>query len=60
MPADEPPHRSVGGERAPLPRMRVLGGYGWHDACVNCCLKLALPIGLLPLSRVLSLNPFPQ
>ena len=22
VPADEPPHRSVGGERAPLPRMR--------------------------------------
>ena len=30
-----------------------------HDACAECCVKLAAPIGLLPLARVLSLNPLP-
>ena len=29
---------------------------GWHDACVDCHLKLAAPVGLLPLPLVLSLN----
>ena len=36
-----------------------LGGEVWHDACVDCCLKLAALIGLSPLAFVLSLNPFP-
>ena len=31
---------------------------GWHDAWVDPCLKLA-PVGLWPLSHVLSLNPLP-
>ena len=32
------------------------GGGGWHDACVNCCLKRAAPVGLSPLPLVLSWN----
>ena len=35
------------------------GGGGLHGACVDCCQKLAAPIGLLPRTLVLSLQPFP-
>ena len=37
------------------------GGWvgGWHDAWMDCCLKLAAPIGLSPLTLALSLNSFP-
>ena len=37
----------------------TLGQGGWHDTRVCCCLQLAAPIGLSPLTGALPLNPFP-
>ena len=34
-------------------------GGGGHDAWLCCCQQLAAPIGLSPLSLVLSLKPLP-
>ena len=42
--------------------VRCLGGACGevgHDTSMDCCLKRAAPIGLSPLTLVLSLNPFP-
>ena len=36
------------------------GGGVWHDASVDCSLKLAALIGLSLLTLVLSLSPFPR
>ena len=35
------------------------GGGAGGDAWMDCCLNLAAPIGLSPLSPFLPLNPFP-
>ena len=35
------------------------GGGGWHDASLCCCLQLAAPVGLSPLTLAVSLNPVP-
>ena len=35
------------------------GRGGWHDTWVFCCLQLAAPIGLSPLTAALPLNPLP-
>ena len=35
------------------------GGWDWHDAGLCCCLQLAAPLGLSPLTAALPLNPFP-
>ena len=35
------------------------GGGAWHDACVDCCLQRAAPLGLSPLTLVLALSPLP-
>ena len=32
----------------------------WYYACVDCCLKLAEPVGISPLPLLLSLNPSPS
>ena len=36
-----------------------VGGGVWHDAWLCCCLQLAAPIGLSPLTAALPLSPFP-
>ena len=38
-------------------RGKLIGG-GWHDKCLCCCLQLAAPVGLSPLTAALPLNPF--
>ena len=46
------------GQIAPAPsHVSRIGGGGWHEAWVDSRLMLAAPIGLSPLSLVLSLNP---
>ena len=35
------------------------GGGGWHDTSLYCCLQLAAPVALSPLTLALSLNSFP-
>ena len=35
------------------------GGWGWHNTSLCCCLQLAAPIGLSPLTAALHLKPLP-
>ena len=52
------------GPSAPVPLREatrgVWGGEVWHNARVDCCLKLAAPCGLWPLTLGLSSNPWAE